>query len=132
PCGDACDVCSGNDVAARAAAAIASQPRERGRRRRPGGVEPAPAVGANGGTADRVADRATDDLFLRLRDLRKRLADARDLPAYVIFHDRTLREMAERRPRTREELLDVPGVGPAKLERYGAAFLEELARDEGA
>lgn len=125
PCGDACDVCSGQDVGARAAAAIASQPKERGRKRRPGGVAPTEVV-AEGGT--RREDPAADALFLRLRDLRKRLADARDLPAYVIFHDRTLREMAERRPRTREDLLDVPGVGPAKLERYGAAFLEELAR----
>ena len=68
------------------------------------------------------------ELFLRLRDLRKRLADARDLPAYVVFHDRTLREMAQRRPRTLDQLLLVPGVGPAKLERYGDAFLEELRR----
>ena len=86
-------------------------------------MAPAPTPGS-----ERVHDEAVEDLYQRLRDLRKRLADARDLPAYVIFHDRTLREMAERRPRTRDELLEVSGVGPAKLERYGGAFLEELTR----
>ena len=54
---------------------------------------------------------------------------ARGLPAYVIFHDRTLREVAERRPRTLDQMLEVPGVGPAKLERYGGAFLDELDKD---
>ena len=121
PCGAACDACTGVDVAARAAAAIAARPGEkRGKARAPGGS----GAGARG----EEMEPAVEALFLRLRDLRKRLADARDLPAYVIFHDKTLREMAERRPRTRDELLDVPGVGPAKLERYGDAFLEELGR----
>ena len=87
-----------------------------------------PAVESGGAAAGGTPDAAVEELFLRLRELRKRLADARSLPAYVIFHDRTLREMAERRPRTRDQLLEVSGVGPAKLARYGAAFLEELAR----
>lgn len=46
----------------------------------------------------------------------------------MVFSDRTLWEMAERRPETRGELLDVSGVGPAKLDRYGAAFLALIAR----
>jgi ATP-dependent DNA helicase RecQ len=122
PCGDACDTCTGQDLAERAAAAIARRPGERAARR-PRAVDAGGASGA--GMAD---DPAAEELFLRLRELRKRLADARELPAYVIFHDRTLREMAQRRPRTLEQLLAVPGVGPAKLERYGTAFLEELTR----
>ena len=69
-------------------------------------------------------DRA---LWERLRACRKRLADAQGVPPYVIFHDRTLREMLDVRPRSAAELLGVNGVGQAKLDRYGEAFLEELA-----
>jgi ATP-dependent DNA helicase RecQ len=68
-------------------------------------------------------------LFTRLRACRKRLADAEGVPPYVIFHDRTLREMALLRPQSARELLGVNGVGEAKLERYGEAFLDELRRD---
>lgn len=47
-------------------------------------------------------------------------------PPYVIFHDATLKEMLRARPTHAEALLGIPGVGAAKLERYGAAFLEVL------
>ena len=70
-----------------------------------------------------------EHLFLALKALRKRLADARGIPAYIVFNDRALREMAERRPATDDELLEISGVGPAKLARYGAAFLELLRAD---
>jgi ATP-dependent DNA helicase RecQ len=66
--------------------------------------------------------------FERLRAVRRRLADEESVPAYIVFSDAVLREMAVRRPSSEAELLDVPGIGPAKLQRYGAAFLEELAR----
>jgi len=68
-----------------------------------------------------------EELFERLRALRKRLADAQRVPAYVIFSDATLAEMAARKPRTEAELLEVGGVGQTKLERYGAAFIEVIA-----
>jgi ATP-dependent DNA helicase RecQ len=64
--------------------------------------------------------------FERLRTLRFELAKQQGVPPYVIFSDRTLREMAERAPHTEDELRDVNGVGEAKLARYGAAFLEAL------
>ena len=48
------------------------------------------------------------------------------MPPYVIFHDRTLAEVAARRPGTLEELQRVPGIGPAKLESYGVALLTLL------
>ena len=51
------------------------------------------------------------------------------MPPYVIFHDRTLVEMLESRPRTEAELLDISGIGQAKLERYGARFLAVLNGD---
>ena len=67
-----------------------------------------------------------DELFERLRSLRKELADLQGVPPYVIFSDATLRGMVRRRPKTAEELLEVSGVGQVKLERYGKAFLDEL------
>ncbi len=72
-----------------------------------------------------------EELFDRLRALRKRLADAQRVPAYVVFSDAALAEMAARKPRTREELLEVSGVGKTKLERYGEAFLAVIAGEEG-
>ena len=65
-------------------------------------------------------------LFEELRQLRRSLADERDVPAYVVFSDATLLAMAERRPATEAELLSISGVGPRKLETFGEAFLEVL------
>ncbi|MDX1481299.1 MAG: DNA helicase RecQ [Woeseiaceae bacterium] len=67
---------------------------------------------------------ADQPLFEALRKRRKEIAERLDLPPYVIFHDATLREMAEHRPQTGAELLEINGVGEAKLERYGEEFLE--------
>jgi ATP-dependent DNA helicase RecQ len=81
-----------------------------------------------------VVDRAAgeeDGLFDRLRALRKEIADAQNVPAYIVFNDATLRAMAAARPQSAADLLDVPGVGPAKLERYGQAFLVAL-RESGS
>ncbi len=80
------------------------------------------------GLADLEVDEA---LFARLRALRKRLADEQGVPAYVVFSDATLAEMAARKPGTYVELLAVNGVGQTKLERYGDAFLEAIAAHEG-
>lgn len=63
-----------------------------------------------------------------LRACRKELADKQGVPPYVIFHDTTLFEMLERKPRTIEELGEINGVGAAKLEKYGETFLEAIAR----
>jgi ATP-dependent DNA helicase RecQ len=65
-------------------------------------------------------------LFERLRALRRRLADAEGVPAYIVFSDAVLRQMAEHRPDSRAALLALSGVGPTKLARYGDAFLEAL------
>jgi ATP-dependent DNA helicase RecQ len=72
-------------------------------------------------------DGDTEALFERLRAKRKELADGQGVPPYVIFHDKTLAAMAVHRPATREALLRINGVGEAKLERYGEAFLAEIA-----
>jgi ribonuclease D len=68
-----------------------------------------------------AADRA---LFEKLRAKRLELARAQNVPPYVIFHDRTLAEMAARRPQSLAELASIPGAGEVKLARYGKAFLE--------
>ena len=69
------------------------------------------------------------ELFNRLKALRLKLAQEAQVPAFVVFSDATLHDMAARHPQTEADFLKVNGVGPAKLERYGAAFLEVL-RDE--
>jgi DNA helicase-2/ATP-dependent DNA helicase PcrA len=62
-----------------------------------------------------------------LREWRLARARADEVPAYVVFNDRTLAELVSRTPRTLAELAAVPGIGPAKLERYGAELLAQLA-----
>jgi ATP-dependent DNA helicase RecQ len=111
-CETSCDVCAGWDVLGEAAAApVPVVPRARRGR---AGVVP-------------TSDDLDAELYLALKSLRKRLADERGMPAYIVFSDATLVQMAERRPRTEAALLQVPGVGPKKLEQYGAAFLAVLA-----
>jgi len=68
-----------------------------------------------------------DPVYESLKEWRLKTARAEEKPAYVIFHNSTLAEIVRRSPRTREELAAVPGVGPAKLERYGDAVLAALS-----
>ena len=116
PCGDACDACTGRGVETLVADA---RPPRRGTAPR----FPRPA-GAGAGLLD--AEPVNPDLFARLRALRKRLADAEGVPAYIVFSDAVLRQMAAEVPRTPAGLLALSGVGPVKLERYGEAFLAVL------
>ena len=83
-----------------------------------------------GRVAHAAAEIAESDAGLldELKTLRRSLANERKVPAYVIFSDATLIEIASRRPRTEAELLTVTGVGTAKLERYGEAFLAVVAK----
>jgi len=67
-----------------------------------------------------------EQLFDRLRTLRRKLADERSVPAYIIFSDASLREMARRFPTSSERLGDVPGVGKQKLKSFGSDFLAEI------
>jgi len=68
-----------------------------------------------------------DPLYAALKRWRLQRATADDLPAYVVFHNSTLAEIAGRRPRDLPELGTVPGIGPAKLERYGRDVLRVVA-----
>jgi ATP-dependent DNA helicase RecQ len=65
-------------------------------------------------------------LFQRLKSLRKELADEQRVPPYMIFPDRSLREMAESRPADRTGFLAINGVGASRLAKYGPAFLDAI------
>ena len=85
-------------------------------------VEPKPQQ------AHRSGDIPCDEqLFERLRALRHRIADEHDVPAYIIFSDVALREMANRYPENREEFARISGVGKLKLDAYAEPFMEEIA-----
>lgn len=100
PCATSCDVCTGESVEAM------SKPK----------------------TAKARAEVEDDELLARLKALRKRLADRDGVPAYIVFNDKTLVHMAAIKPKNAAQMLDVSGVGLAKMQRYGQEFLEEVAK----
>ena len=90
-------------------------------------VQPTPTKKrARGRLRDPVAGSADRDLFDVLREVRLRLARERGVPPYVIFHDTTLHDLVQRRPRTLDDLHDVYGVGAKKAADFGEVFLEAL------
>jgi ATP-dependent DNA helicase RecQ len=66
------------------------------------------------------------NLLEQLKLKRRELANAANMPPYIIFHDKTLLEMANHKPQTMDEMAEISGVGAQKLEKYGADFLEIL------
>ncbi len=86
-------------------------------------TRPARVTGGGRGPRPVLSDPQDEALFLKLKALRLEIARAQGVPPYVIFHDTTLMEVAKRRPRSLAAFGDVSGVGEAKLERYGHAFL---------
>ena len=121
PCRASCDVCRGSGVLADTPR-LPPPSRKRDRPRNPGD-EPRPTAPAQA--------EGNVELFLKLKSLRRRLADERKLPAYIVFSDYTLLEMSRALPTSEPELLAITGVGPKKLAEYGDAFLA-LLRDEAA
>jgi ATP-dependent DNA helicase RecQ len=115
---DGCDNCLGTRVEIERGAAQSA--RSRLAKKQP----------SRGGRSETAADEAPvltgadAALLARLRDLRRTIARQEQVPAYVVFADRTLAEMVVRRPRSAESLGEIRGVGPVKLERYGERFLE--------
>jgi len=107
PCGSSCDACRGTRFTELVVPAKA----------------PPSAPTARGVI---VATPPDGELFQRLRALRRTLADAERVPAYIVFSDAVLARMAEARPLDEAGLLGIPGIGPAKLARYGEAFLRVL------
>jgi ATP-dependent DNA helicase RecQ len=78
-----------------------------------------------------AASDADATLLAALKTLRGQIAAAQQQPAYVIFPDRTLIEMAKRRPHSLDELASIHGVGAVKLEKYGRAFLAVMRQPGG-
>ena len=74
------------------------------------------------------AAEADEGLFAGLKRLRLALARENGVPPYIIFSDRTLTDMCRKLPRTKEEMLQVTGVGEVKFERFGEKFLEEIRK----
>ncbi len=74
------------------------------------------------------AEGYDEALFERLRNVRKRMAEAQQLPPYIIFSDKTLHEICRRFPSTLSDMRKISGVGDAKLERYGGDFIREIGR----
>ena len=95
------------------------------RARAPGAAPRSTATAA--ATEDAALDPAALPLFEALRTARRALAQQLGVPAYVVAHDRTLRELARQRPRSSAALRQVPGFGPQKTERFGPTFLEIIA-----
>lgn len=69
---------------------------------------------------------SNEDLFERLRLLRRQLADAQNVPPYIIFSDTVLYEMCASLPESEDEFLNLPGVGHIKLQKYGEAFIDAI------
>ncbi len=78
------------------------------------------------GVEDEDQSPVDESLWQALRECRRQLAQAKGVPPYVIFHDKTLKEMIRRRPENLNQLASVSGVGARKLESYGAKFLNIL------
>ncbi|GAA0555049.1 ATP-dependent DNA helicase RecQ [Rhizomicrobium palustre] len=78
-------------------------------------------------STDEPLSPARDDLFAALKRVRLELAQERGVPAYLIFPDRTLQEMARKAPRDLSEFASLNGVGKTKLQEFGAVFLEAVS-----
>jgi ATP-dependent DNA helicase RecQ len=89
-------------------------------------------TGARRPAAKALVSEEDAPLLSALKAKRRALAEAARVPAYVVFTDRTLIEMAETKPQSLDEMARVSGVGAAKLERYGAAFLEIITGEAAA
>jgi ATP-dependent DNA helicase RecQ len=93
----------------------------------PAGERPAKAKRDKKGSSAAAVAAQHQPAFAALKALRARLAGEAKLPPYVICHDRTLVELAEKRPRTLHDLGDITGLGTSKIKRYGQALLDSLA-----
>jgi len=67
------------------------------------------------------------DMYDKLRDLRTQIASGKGIPPYIVFSDKTLKDLSNKQPQSKEEMLEVHGIGEVKFERYGREFLEVLS-----
>jgi len=108
PCGK-CSICRGEKESVKVV--------------KPPVVAPAPKAKP---AAELIAGPVDETLYKHLRRVRNQVAKANQLPSYVIFSDATLKDMSSKMPITKEEMLQVSGVGRVKLDKYGAAFIEAI------
>jgi ATP-dependent DNA helicase RecQ len=73
-----------------------------------------------------LEDEDDQELFEKLKDARQLMAKKRRVPAYVIFHDKTLIELADKRPQSFEEMLEINGIGESKLKKFGQTLLDVI------
>jgi len=85
-----------------------------------------PAIEVKEVVAEESAPPQDNSLFEKLVTLRKSLATIEKVPPYLIFHDKTLHEMADKMPIIMQDMANISGVGQAKLEKYGPVFLEAI------
>lgn len=85
--------------------------------------------GSSGASPARALTPVEQEVFDRLRALRRTLATGMGVPPYVVFSDATLEELARERPSTRSAMLDVKGIGPKKYDSFGQQFLAALAEE---
>ncbi|MDW7730852.1 MAG: DNA helicase RecQ [Methanolobus sp.] len=78
--------------------------------------------------ASKKASNKDNELFTRLKELRKSMAELQDVPPYVVFADTSLKQMASKKPGNKAELLKITGVGEYKLKKYGDIFLKEISK----
>lgn len=121
PCGNACDICLGVTVQDQVQQAISQTVPRRGR------ASAAPRQTAQ--NEELTEEQA--NLFLVLKAVRRTLADARGVPAYLVFSDQVLLDMVVQHPTDAQGLLAISGIGPTKLERFGEAFLTVLRQERG-
>jgi ATP-dependent DNA helicase RecQ len=126
-----CDNCQGTTAPRPPKEEAPARNRSAGRAR--GGPVPKPAR-----DRARQAPDVADDLpaparalFDRLRALRREIAREEEVPAYIVFDDKTLRQIAVHHPRTLSAFGELRGIGPVKTERFGARFMAALADDQG-
>jgi len=118
---EGCDNCLGITVAAEV---DDESPRSRARDRK-GRRDPARVREVD---ADVTIGPGEEKLLAALKSVRTSIAREEHVPPYIVFSDRTLAELAVRRPRSLRAFQDVRGVGPMKLERYGARFLDAISK----
>jgi ATP-dependent DNA helicase RecQ len=111
-CGSSCDVCGGHKLRD----IVKSVPAEKPRSYMPAFIAAEPAHEAP----------KSDSLISLLKKKRRAIADELDVPSYVIFNDAILSQLAKKQPGTKQEMLAILGIGEAKMDAYGEAFLEVI------
>jgi ATP-dependent DNA helicase RecQ len=122
PCAQSCDVCGGWDIVEQTRPRqIAKPARSAGSKKRLSMKE----MEENGSESDPMVG-PSEALLADLKKLRRRLADEKGIPAYIVFSDAVLIQMVAQRPQNESELLQISGIGPKKLTQYGEVFLALL------